>query len=52
MAFHTDRITIYIPKEKEMGLTRPKVAQVEQKPDEDYKKAKMDIFGQACLKAY
>ena len=32
MAFHTDRITIYIPKEKKMGLTRPKVAQVEQKP--------------------
>ena len=32
MAFHTDRITIYIPKEKKMGLTRPKVSQVEKKP--------------------
>ena len=32
MAFHTDRITIYVPKEKQMGLTRPKVSQVEKKP--------------------
>ena len=32
MPFYTEKITITIPEEKKMGLTRPKIQQMEKKP--------------------
>ena len=32
MPFYTEKITITLPEEKKMGLTRPKAVQVEKKP--------------------
>ena len=32
MPFYTEKITITLPEEKKMGLTRPKAVQLEKKP--------------------
>ena len=32
MPFYTEKITITIPEEKKMGLTKPKIQQMEKKP--------------------
>ena len=32
MPFYTEKITITLPEEKKMGLTRPKIQQMEKKP--------------------